>query len=146
MNSDFKDLFRTLSEEGVDFLLVGAHAVMLYSEPRFTKDLDIWVGTSAKNSRRVYRALARFGAPLDGIAPDTFVETRLIYQIGVPPNRIDVITSTDGVEFVEAWSRRHPLPYMGESVPVISKQDLIVNKRASGRPQDLLDLSRLLED
>ncbi len=142
-NPDFSDLFRTFSAAGVEYLVVGAHAVIQYAEPRFTKDLDVWVNPSPQNAERVYRALADFGAPLIDVTQESFTDPELIYQIGVAPNRIDILMGIAGVEFDEAWENRFESTYGGVPIPVIGKAELIRAKRASGRPQDLLDVERL---
>jgi hypothetical protein len=101
-NLHFSDLLRVLNDNQVRYLVIGGYAVMLYSEPRFTKDLDIWVDREGGNAERVFRALAEFGAPLSGIVPTDFAKADLIYQLGMPPLRIDVLTSISGVEFHSA--------------------------------------------
>jgi hypothetical protein len=118
---------------------------MRYSEPRFTKDLDVWVGSSPDNSRRVYHALAQFGAPLrhDGVDADTFSAEHVVYQIGVPPVRADILSSISGCVFPEAWARRVAGSMYGVPVQFISLPDLIVNKRAAGRAGDLEHLGLL---
>lgn len=103
-NFHFSELLRIFNAHGVKYLVVGGYAVMLYSEPRFTKDLDLWVGDDRDNASRVFRALAEFGAPLTGVDPADFAKPDLIYQLGVPPLRIDVLTSISGVDFEAAWS------------------------------------------
>ena len=105
-NSTFKDLLSALNGCGAKYLVVGGYAVMLYTEPRYTKDLDIWVEPSPDNALRVFRALAGFGAPLAGIHADDFAVPDLIYQLGVPPSRVDILTSISGVDFADAWGRR----------------------------------------
>ena len=142
-NLDFSDMLAALSARDARFLVVGAHAVMRFTEPRYTKDLDIWVAPSPENAERVFAALQDFGAPLAGIVAAEFAVPGTIFQIGVAPNRIDVITAIDGVEFDEAWASRVPASYGGQSVFVPSIEILIRNKRASGRPQDLLDVTSL---
>lgn len=144
-NADFKDLFRTFNEENVEFLVVGAHAVMFYTEPRYTKDLDLWINPTPENSVRVFAALRRFGAPLSGISPEDFTNPDLVYQIGVEPNRFDILMSISGVEFGEAWAHRQPTAYDGEPIHILGKNDLMLAKKASGRPQDLLDLEKLAD-
>jgi hypothetical protein len=118
---------------------------MRYTEPRYTKDLDVWVHNSPENSRRLYRALAKFGAPLqhDGVLPETFAEESVVYQIGVAPVRIDVMTRITGVAFADAWRNRVPGTFFGVPAHLISLDDLIANKRAAGRTADLEDLERL---
>jgi len=143
VNRDFEEMFSALSVEGVEFLVVGAHAVMVHTEPRFTKDLDIWVRPTPQNAERVLRALARFGAPIADLVRDDLTVAGTIFQIGIAPNRIDVTTGIDGVRFDEAWPRRVQSSYGKIAIAILGKGDLIRNKRATGRPQDLLDLERL---
>lgn len=142
-NPDFKDLFSALSAEGAEFLVVGAHAVMFYTEPRYTKDLDIWVNPTAENAVRVCRALARFGAPMADLSADDLAVPGTIFQIGIAPNRIDIITSIDGVTFPHAWPRRRESTYGDIPIFLLGLGDLLINKRAVGRPQDQLDLAKL---
>jgi len=142
-NPDFKDLFSIFNEESVEYLVVGAHAVILYAEPRHTKDLDVWVKPSPENAKRVCRALSRFGAPLENVAPGDFTDPELVYQIGVAPNRIDVMMGIAGVDFETAWVNKVDSTYDGVPIHVIGKADLIRSKKACGRPQDLLDVERL---
>ena len=142
-NPDFRDLFVALCAEEADFLVVGGHAVMLYTEPRYTKDLDVWVLPTAANAERVLRALARFGAPLSDITADDLAVPGTIFQIGVAPNRVDILTSIEGLQFEQAWAARSRSTYGGVPIGVLSAEDLITNKRAVGRPQDLLDVDAL---
>lgn len=127
----YRELLRTLNEHEVEYLIVGGYAVMKYTEPRYTKDLDVWVRNSLQNSARVYRALAAFGAPLkhDGLTPETFTKDRVVYQIGVAPVRIDISTHIDGVEFDAAWGSRVEGTFFGVPVHFISLNDLIANKQ-----------------
>jgi hypothetical protein len=118
---------------------------MLYTEPRYTKDLDIWIEATEKNAGRVYRALAEFGAPLARIQPAEFTKPDLIYQLGVPPARIDILTSITGVSFVEAWPRRKEADFDGVPATFVHIDDLLNNKRSTGRDTDLLDCKRLEE-
>jgi hypothetical protein len=143
-NRDFKDLFFELSNAGADFLVVGGHAVMFYTVPRFTKDLDIWVRPTATNAQRVYSALLRFGAPMADLGVADLAVPGTIFQIGVAPNRVDILTSIDAVEFDDAWARRTPSTYDGVPIAMIGLDDLMTNKRAVGRDQDLVD-AKLLE-
>jgi len=142
-NPDFKELLNIFNEERVEYLVAGAHAVIYYAEPRYTKDLDIWVNPTPDNARRVYRALRRFGAPLKNISIDDFCNKELIYQIGIEPNRIDIMMGLAGVEFHPSWQQRVESTYDGVPIHIMGKQSLIATKKASGRPQDLLDLQRL---
>jgi hypothetical protein len=143
VNQDFRDLFAALNAAGAEYLLVGGYAVAFHAEPRFTKDLDVWTEASDRNASLVYEALRAFGAPLAELTAGDLARPGLIFQIGVPPNRIDVLTSIDGLAFAEAWPARAVTSYGDQAVPVIGKADLIRNKRASARPQDLLDLAVL---
>ena len=118
---------------------------MMYTEPRFTKDLDVWVEPTHENASNVLRALAEFGAPVGNLSVPDFMEPSHIYQIGVNPVRIDIIMNIPGVEFSEAWIRRNVVDIGGQSASFLSKEDLITAKRAAGRPQDRLDLRRLLK-
>lgn len=139
LNKDFKDMLSCLLEEKVEFLLVGAYAMGVYGHPRATKDIDLWIWTDPVNSERTYRALAKFGAPMANVTPMDFSESGVILQIGVPPNRIDLITKAEGIEFETCYQNRVVVSIEGLDIPVISKQDLILNKRATDRPQDRVD-------
>lgn len=143
VNQDFKDLFKILNAEKVRYLVVGAYAFTFYAEPRYTKDLDIWVEPEMENAQKVWNALVKFGAPLQDIQVKDFTDENLIYQIGIEPNRIDIIMGVSGVKFAEAWKNRVLSKYEDEPVALISLKDLIIAKKASGRSQDLLDVERL---
>ena len=144
VNSDFSDLLRLFNEERVKYLVIGGYAVIQYTEPRFTADLDLWVGTDPPNPSAVHRALREFGAPLSGLTVDDFAEDGYFYQMGVPPVRVDVLMGIPGVEFEAAWERRVEVDFDGLPVPFISREDLIAAKQASGRPQDVVDVQSLL--
>lgn len=143
VNPDFRDLFAALNDAGARYLVVGAHAVAFYAEPRFTKDLDVWVEAAPENARRVMAALRAFGAPLEGVSEADFATPAVTLQIGVAPNRIDMTTHIDGVSFESAWPNRTETSFGDQSIWVIGRSDLVLNKRAAGRPQDLLDLASL---
>ncbi len=143
VNPDFKDLFAALNAAGAKFLLVGGYALAHHGHPRFTRDLDVWVEAEPDNAARVFAALGAFGAPLQDLGREDLEREGLIFQIGVAPNRIDIITSIDGVAFADAWEAREQTSYGGHPVPVLARSHLIANKRASGRPQDLVDLEEL---
>ena len=145
MNPDFRDMLAALSDEGVEYLLIGAQALAVHGRPRATRDLDLWVGTTGDNPHRVWRALKRFGAPVDQLTIADLQRPDLIFQIGVAPQRIDILTSIDGVGFSTAYPDRFEADVAGLRVPVISRAHLIQNKRASGRTQDLADLEALGE-
>jgi hypothetical protein len=143
LNPDFRDILSEFIEAGVEFLVVGGYAMAAHRLPRATKDLDVWVRPSAKNAKRVLEALDAFGAPHIGITAADFEAEGTIYQVGVPPNRVDVITMVDGVRFQDAWPDRTEVDIDGLRIPVIGKTHLIINKRTVGRPQDLLDADLL---
>jgi predicted nucleotidyltransferase len=143
-NPHYKELLQLLNEFEVEYLIVGGFAVMKYGEPRYTKDLDVWVHNSPQNSLRVVEALKKFGAPLehDGITAETFSAKQVVYQIGIAPVRIDVLTEITGVEFPDAWGKRVASTFFGVPVNFISLDDLLTNKRALGRDSDLTDLKQ----
>ena len=139
VNSDFSDLLRLFNDNGVRYLIIGGYAVIQYAEPRYTKDLDLWISTDTRNAKAVYKALKEFGAPLAGLTEKDFAEEGYFYQMGVPPMRVDILMGIPGIAFEQAWERRKEVDFEGLVVFFISKEDLITAKRASGRPQDLID-------
>ena len=143
---DFKELLNLFKKHNVRYLIIGGYAVMRYTEPRFTKDLDLLVAVDEENAQAVYSALKEFGAPLQNLSPEDFAEEGYFYQMGSPPLRVDVLMSIPGVSFVEAWQNRETVKVAEAEMQFISKDDLIKAKRASGRPQDLLDLENLERD
>jgi hypothetical protein len=143
MNSDFRDLLSLLAAKEVKFLVIGGYAVIHYAEPRYTKDLDLLIGTDSENAKKVFEALREFGAPMDGVTPIDFCTPEVFFQIGVPPNRIDMIVTVPGVEFDSAYARRGTMTIGEMQVPVISRDDLIKAKLMSGRAQDLVDAGLL---
>ena len=143
MNRDFAEMLSALSEAGAEFLIVGAHALAAHGIPRATGDLDIWVKPTPANARRVMQALASFGAPLGDLTLEDLTRPDTVFQIGVPPSRVDILTGVTGVQFDEAWPRRVALDLEGAEVPVIGRDDFIRNKRATGRPKDLADIDGL---
>lgn len=143
MNRDFVEMLAALSDAEAHFLVVGAHAMAVHGRPRATGDLDLWVRPSAENARRVWAALEAFGAPLDKLEPEDLTTEDLVFQIGVVPSRIDILTSITGVEFDEAWPDRVVVEVSGVDAPVIGRAHLVQNKRAVGRPRDLADLAEL---
>ena len=146
MNPDFRDMLSELSAAGADYIVVGAYALAAHGMPRATGDMDVWVRASPENAARVHRALQRFGAPMEQIPVDDLVSPDLVFQLGVVPRRIDILTSIDGVSFDDAWPRRVLVEVDGLQVPVLSKEDFIANKRAVGRPKDLADIAWLEGD
>ena len=139
MNPDFKEILSIFNEHEVRYLIVGAYAVMKYSEPRYTKDLDIWVDASRENSSKVFAALRKFGAPLSEVTETDF-ESEGFFQMGRPPVRIDILMSIDGVVFKDAWPNRKEGDFDGVPANFISPDDLIINKSISARPQDIIDI------
>jgi len=143
LNSDYKDMLQVLLDNGVKFLLVGAYAMGAHGYPRATGDIDIWVEPTVENSALVYSSMAVFGAPLHEIEEATFTIPDVIFQIGVAPRRIDIITKISGVEFDDAYKNRQIVEIEGLSIPILSLEDLIKNKRATGRDKDRLDADLL---
>ena len=144
-SSDFRELLKLFEKHNIRYLVVGGYAVMKYSEPRFTKDLDIWIATDPENAHCVYEALKEFGAPLAGLTANDFVQKEYFYQMGRPPLRIDIMMSIPGIEFDEAWQHRKAVELDDHKILFISRSDLIRAKEASGRPQDKIDIERLQE-
>jgi len=145
LNEDYRDMLRILSEEGVSFLLVGAYALAAHGYLRATMDIDIWVMPSPRNAETVLRALKRFGAPLHEVVQGDFEAEGTIFQIGVAPRRIDIITAASGLVFSEVYERSVPVDVDGIEVRIPSIDDLILNKRATGRTRDLADAEALEE-
>ena len=139
MDSNYLDMLKCLNKAGVDYIMVGGWAVNLHGYVRATIDLDIWILADQENARKVYAALGEFGAPLGEVKPEDFAQHGTIFQIGVAPCRIDVINKIDGVKYAEASPRAIQKTIEGVPVRIISREDLIVNKRASGRTKDLAD-------
>jgi predicted nucleotidyltransferase len=145
LNEDYRDILQALSDENVEFLLVGAYALAAHGYPRATMDIDIWVKPSADNAVALLRALKRFGAPLHGLTKSDLQKDDTIFQIGVAPRRIDIITGASGLKFEEAFSRSVGVDIDGLHLRILSLKDLIANKRAVGRKKDLADLEALGE-
>ena len=143
MNSDFKDLLQLFNAYEVEYLVVGGYAVMEYTEPRFTKDLDLWIWAKPENADKVFRALVDFGAPIDTVSPVDFSESGFVYQIGMAPVRIDILMSVDGLEFSDAWPNRVATAFDEVQVWLISRDDLIQTKRSAGRSQDKIDVEMM---
>jgi hypothetical protein len=143
MNSDFEDLLSLLAKHRVRYLVVGGYAVIHYCEPRYTKDIDIFVEASTTNARRLRRALEEFAGPLPDLNDEDLADPDKVIMMGRAPTRIDLLKSIDGVRFSTAWKNRVRVRIGQRSVNIISKRDLMRNKRASGRPQDLIDLEWL---
>ena len=145
LNEDYREMLQLLLEEKVEFLIVGAYALGVHGIPRATGDIDIWVNPSEKNSGKLYKVLQRFGAPLDDLKENDFSYGDFVYQIGIIPRRIDIITSIDGVVFNEAYKEKVTVLVNDLEIPVISQHLLIKNKLATGREKDILDVKLLRE-
>lgn len=144
-NDDYLDLIDCLAAEAVEYVVVGAFALAIHGLPRATGDIDILVRPSAANAPRVIRALIRFGAPLDGagVSEADFTVPGVVYQLGLAPRRIDILTAISGVSFDEAWATRHQRLVDGRSIGFLGEAELIRNKRATGRPKDVVDADAL---
>lgn len=145
-NRDFRDLLKLFNDHGVEYLLVGAYAVIYHAEPRFTKDLDLWINPTPENAGKVWDALREFGAPLRDLTVEDLATPEVVYQIGVAPNRIDLMTSVTGLAFPEAWAGRLSARYADLEINVVGREELIRNKTALRRTQDRLDLENLKTD
>jgi hypothetical protein len=143
MNPDFVDLLRAFSAAEVRCLIVGAYALAVHGRPRATGDLDVWIDATPENAARIMPALRTFGAPMIDVTESDFAQPGVTYQMGVPPGRIDILTTLSGITFDEAWPTRIRRPF-GEIEADYIGQDLFVrNKRATGRPKDLVDIEGL---
>jgi predicted nucleotidyltransferase len=140
LNSNYRDILSALSDAEADYLVVGAYALASHGLVRATRDLDLWVRATPENASRVFNALVAFGAPADHFNVEELTTEDTVLQLGVDPVRIDILTSVSGLEFQAAWEHRKSLELDGLQVSVVSLEDLITNKRATGRPQDLLDI------
>ena len=143
LNEDYKEILQNLLNNRVKFLVVGAYAMGVYGYPRATGDFDIWVEASAENSKKIYKTLSEFGAPLSSATEKTFAEKGIIFQIGVAPRRVDIITHIDGVTFKDAHKTKEVIEIDGLQVPFLSKENLIKNKQSTGREKDKLDVKYL---
>jgi len=142
-SKDFEELFASLKDHDVRYLVVGGYAVAVHARPRFTDDLDLFIPTLPDDVNRLCRALASFGIDAPDIEPAMFRVSNRIVQIGIPPYRVDFFTTIPGLEFESAWIRRYSGTYGSQPVHFVSRDDLIASKKAAGRPKDREDL-RLL--
>jgi hypothetical protein len=140
INEDFRDLLRAFDDHDVRYLIVGGYAYAVHVEPRYTKDLDIWIDPEPENAARAWKALAAFGAPLADLTPGDLATPGTVYQLGVEPRRVDILNHLDAVTFAEAWPRRIATEYGGVPAQVIGADDLFRNKSAAGRPRDIADI------
>ena len=143
MDSDFRELLKAFNDNGVEYLIIGGYAVIEYTEPYFTKDLDVWVRPNPENAIAVYKALKEFGAPLIEIKAEDFADESIFYQMGRPPFRIDIMMAIPGVSFEDAWPRKTASQFEDEPVYFIAREDLIENKLACNRKEDRIHIKRL---
>ena len=143
MNSDYTDMLKCLNKAGVDYILVGGWAVNMYGYIRATVNLDIWILANPENAKKVYDAVAEFGAPVAEMKPEEFAEYGMIFQIGVAPCRVDIISKISGVSYADAVTRAVPKTIDGIPGRIISLDDLIANKKASRRAKDIADVEVL---
>lgn len=140
---DYKELLRLLGRHRVKYLIVGAYAVIHYTEPRYTKDLDVWIKLEGENARRTYAALKEFGAPLKNISVEDFLNPTLVYQIGVDPVRVDILTSMAALDFDAAYKHRKVVNFDGIKANILGIHDLVEAKKKAGRPRDQIDAAAL---
>jgi hypothetical protein len=146
LKPDFtEDLLRLFNQHQVRYLVVGGYAVMKYTEPFYTKDMNIWADSTAENAKRAYRALVEFGAPMADLTADDLTQPHIVFQFGMAPARVDLMTTIDAVTFPEAWNNRVETHLSGIPISVISIEDLIRNKEAASRDSDRLHWKRLRE-
>ncbi len=145
LSRDFSDILSAFSDEKVDYMVVGGYAIAFYGFLRGTGDFVLFIRISDENASRVLSALSSFGAPLGELGIVDLMRPGTVFQMGVPPNRIDIINHMDGVDFDEAWVNRSSIELEGHTIPVIGKRELLKNKQAMGRPKDLADIAWLTE-
>jgi len=143
LNEDYRDILLTFNAEQVDFILVGAYALAAYGYPRATMDIDLWVMPSSENARAVIRALTRFGTPLHGLSAEDLRRKDTVFQIGVAPRRIDIITGATGLDYDLASRNAMKITIEGIDLKVLSLDDLITNKESTGRAKDQIDADEL---
>lgn len=143
LSRDLRELLKCFLSHDVRFLIIGGHAVSFHGYPRFTKDLDIWIDKSQENAVKVVTALREFGFDFEGLSPEMFTLENRMTQMGREPNRVDILASIKGVDFNECYSRSLRVMIDGSPTPIIAKADLVLNKIATARPQDLADAERL---
>jgi len=140
---DFEEFFELLNRNKTRYLLVGAYAFAVYAEPRYTKDIDIFYERSPDNADKMLKTIQYFGFGSLDIQIDDFLKEGQVIQLGVPPYRIDLLNTIEGISFEQAWKNRKPARYGEQDISVIGKEDLIANKMATGREQDKLDAQNL---
>ena len=143
VHSDYEDLFKILNAYRIKYLVIGAYAVMYYAQPRYTKDIDIWIIPEINDIVKIYESLKKFGAPLHGVKPKNFHEKQMILQIGIAPVRIDILLEVPGISFESAWRNKKRIQYGKTPIYILGKNDLIATKKKAGRPQDKIDIGNL---
>ncbi len=143
LNQDFKEFIQFLNDNQVHYLVVGGYAVAIHGHPRYTKDIDIWIEISRENALKIIKSLEQFGFGSLGLKMEDFLVPNQVIQLGYPPNRIDLLTSVDGINFVECYSKRLEISIDGIMINFIDLENLKKNKKASGRMQDLADIENL---
>lgn len=143
MNQDYLELLQCFAKHRVRYLVIGGYAVIRYTEPRYTKDLDIWIEASSRNAHCVLKALAEFGAPIDNLTVEDLAKPGLIFVFGIPPLRVDLLNKAKGANFAVAWPKKERVGLSGMAVNFVDIATLKRLKAASGRPQDLADLEKL---
>ena len=146
LNRDYRDMLSAFDEENVEYLVVGAYALAAHGAPRATGDLDLWIRPTPENADRALRALKVFGAPTHDLTASDLADPDLVFQVGVEPRRVDILSSITGVSFDHAWREREQIEIDGLELPILGRAQLVANKRALGRKQDLADIERLTED
>jgi hypothetical protein len=140
---DFEEFLKLLNSKEIEYLVIGGYAVGFYGYPRSTGDMDIWIAIDEKNALKMVEALRQFGFALPDLKKEIFLEEKKVIRMGIPPMRLEILTSIDGVRFEACFKNRVVADFRNFKVNFISKNDLLLNKRASGRPQDLADFNKL---
>jgi hypothetical protein len=143
LNQDFKEFIQSLNDNQVRYLVIGGYAVALHGYPRYTKDIDIWVEMTQENAENMLKALEQFGFGSLDIELEDFLKPDSVIQLGYPPSRIDLITTPDGVDFITSYASKVEVAIDNVTVNFIDLENLKLNKKASGRFQDLADLEHL---
>jgi len=144
MNQDFKELLQPFEEHEVEYMIVGGYAVIRYTQPRYTKDLDLWIRPSRENAARIRHVFRKFGIPLIEVTEEDFASPGLQFMVGVHPNAIDFLTTIKGLDFDQAWQKRRTFKTSAGTLIHLSLEDLIVSKRAIGRLKDLADIEEII--
>lgn len=144
VSSDYEDLFKTLNAHKIRYLVVGGYAAMYYTQPRYTKDVDVWIIPELNDAQRVYEALKDYGAPLKGMSPEDFTDKKMIFQIGVAPIRVDIMIDVPGIDYERAWKNRKRNRFGKTPINIMGLDELIRVKKRTGRDTDMIDVEKLL--